>query len=82
MKEDILDEILNETDLILFNIKHVEESKYRNLTGGNIKEAKGFLGRAIDKKIPLWLRHVVVPGITDSKEHVECTQKILSRQRL
>lgn len=78
MKEDIIDEILNETDLILFDIKHVEESKYRDLTGGNIKEAEGFLGRAMDKKIPLWLRHVVVPGITDSKEHVEELKKYIN----
>lgn len=71
VEEAILEKILNETDLILFDIKHIEEEEYSELTGGSLTEAEKFLRMACDKNIPVWLRHVVVPGITDSREHME-----------
>lgn len=65
------EEILKYTDLILFDIKHVTEEGYKNLTGQNGNEAWRFLKLAQEKGTKLWIRHVVVPNITDSIEHIE-----------
>lgn len=63
-------EILNYTDLILFDIKHTNSNDYKALTGQNSSEAEKFIGIAQELKVPLWIRHVMVPKITTGKEHM------------
>ena len=63
--------ILRNTDLILFDVKHYTREGYRLVTGQEIDESLRFLEKAQEMNIPLWIRHVVVPGLTDSKEHLE-----------
>lgn len=65
------EEILKYVDLVLLDIKHVTDIGYKDLTGQTINESKKFLDcvQAMDKK--MWIRHVVVPGITDSEEHLK-----------
>lgn len=65
------DKILEFTDLILFDIKHYLPEAYKELTGQDIEKSLEFLKVAEKKGIPLWIRHVVLPGITDSDEHLE-----------
>lgn len=64
------EEILKYTDLVLFDIKHIDREKYKELVGKDIDESMKFLDACQKKGIKLWMRHVVVPGITDSKEHL------------
>ena len=57
--------LLAVTDLVLLDIKHIDPAKHRALTGKgneNILDFARFLS-AIGK--PVWIRHVLVPGITD-----------------
>ncbi|MGI6737514.1 MAG: radical SAM protein [Anaerovoracaceae bacterium] len=68
--DSLLDKILRHTDLILFDVKHYDADAYRELTGGELREAERFLAAATAHGIPLWVRHVVVPGLTDSREHI------------
>ena len=64
------DEILKYTDLVLLDIKHYTETGYEKVTGRPMKEIKVFRS-ALDKAgTKLWLRHVVVPNLTDSEEHL------------
>ena len=72
------EEILKYTDLILFDIKHVTSEGYKNLTGLDGRGAYDFLNIAQKQKVPLWIRHVVVPDITDSKEHFEKLASIIN----
>ena len=65
------EEILKNTDLVLFDIKHYTEEGYRHITGRSPEESLHFLSLVQEMGIPLWLRHVVVPGLTDSEEHLE-----------
>lgn len=65
------EEILKLTDLILFDVKHYEEEGYKTVTGYSMDEANRFLETAQRMDVPLWIRHVVVPGLTDSEEHLE-----------
>lgn len=72
------EEILKYTDLILLDIKHIDDAGYKNLTGQDRKGLVEFLEAAKKAGTKLWIRHVVVPGITDSREHIKKLAKIIS----
>lgn len=63
-------EILKYADLVLLDIKHVDDEGYKNLTGSHKKGFDEFLSALNKSNTKVWIRHVVVPGITDSKEHI------------
>lgn len=67
--EDYSD-VLEYTDLILYDIKHHEINKYKNIVRVDENKGISFLKQAQEKGIPMWIRHVVVPEITDSEEHI------------
>lgn len=64
------DEILKYTDLVLLDIKHVDDTGYENLTGQKKNGFDIFVEALSRSSSKVWIRHVVVPGITDSKEHI------------
>ena len=64
------DEILKYTDLVILDIKAVEESEYNNLTGQKINKFNEFLHAVQKHDKKLWLRQVIVPNINDDKEHI------------
>ena len=72
------EEILKYTDLVLLDIKEIEDDKYLLLTGGKRSVFKKFLSQLQKQKVKLWIRHVVIPGLTDSKEHLENLAKEIS----
>ena len=66
-----LDTLLEVTDLIMLDIKHINPKKHEELTAHSNERILAF-ARYLDKKhIPVWIRHVVVPGITLYKEYLE-----------
>ena len=74
---DIVKELLNYTDLVLLDIKSIDKTKYHNLTCGNLEITLNFLEylKSINKKV--WIRHVIVPTITDNDEDLENLAKFL-----
>lgn len=64
------EEILKYADLILLDIKHVDDPGYKTITGKGKAGFDEFLKAVQEQGTHLWIRHVVVPGITDSKEHI------------
>ena len=63
-----IQELLSLTDLILLDIKHIDNEKCKALVGvGNTLELN-FARYLSDNNIPMWIRQVIVPGFTDSKE--------------
>ncbi len=65
------EEILKYTDLVLLDIKHIDKEGYLSLTGKSGEEMYKFLKVCESMNVNLWIRHVVVPGITDSIEHLD-----------
>lgn len=65
------DEILKYTDLILYDIKHEDYEKYNKITRRKQDETLKFIKKVQENNIPIWIRHVVVPGLTDSEEHMK-----------
>lgn len=58
-------ELLRYTDLLLVDIKHIDCAAHQKLTGhknDNIFDMLRFLS---DEQKPVWIRHVLVPGVTD-----------------
>lgn len=64
------DEILKYTDLVILDIKHIEENGHKSLTGQGRHGFFQFLDAVKENNKKLWIRHVVVPGITDTREHI------------
>lgn len=64
------EEILKYTDLVLLDVKHIGDNNYINLTGQSNHKFLEFLDALNNSNTKVWIRHVVVPGITDSKEHI------------
>ncbi len=60
-----LDELMKYVDLVMLDIKHIDEKKHIELTAKDNKNILAFARYLDEKKIPLWVRHVVVPGLTD-----------------
>ena len=62
--------ILAHTDLVLFDVKHEDPDGYQALTGGDIRQPRAFVDAVGRADVPMWVRHVVVPGLTDSDAHM------------
>lgn len=71
------DEILKYVDLIILDIKHSTKSGFKELTLRDMEESSDFLKIAKAMKKKFWIRHVVVPGITDREEHIEKLASII-----
>ncbi|MBU3127074.1 pyruvate formate lyase-activating protein [Clostridium tagluense] len=73
-------DILEYTDLVLLDIKQTTSKGYVNLTGRDTGDINLFLEALRKSKSRVWVRHVVVPGITDSVEHITKIAKIISEE--
>lgn len=61
-------ELLSYTDLVLLDIKHIDDNKCRDLVGKSNKLELEFAKYLSDHNIKMWIRQVIVPGYTDNKE--------------
>src|SRR5699024_5570581 len=66
--EKQLDALLKFTDLILLDIKHIDNAKHKELTGQPNTHILNFAKTLSLKNQPVWIRHVLVPGLTDDKK--------------
>ena len=55
------------TDLVLLDIKQTDPAAHRRLTGRENGNILAFARYLAQKEVPVWVRHVVVPGLTDSE---------------
>jgi len=61
-------ELLSLTDLVLLDIKHINVEKSKDLIGFSNKKELAFAKYLSDNNIPIWIRQVIIPGITDNNE--------------
>ena len=62
--------LLASTDLILLDIKHIDPKEHVKLCAQPQDNILAFAAYLEKKQIPVWIRHVVVPGITDREEYL------------
>ena len=65
------EEILDNTDLVILDIKHIEDNEYLKLTGNTMDEFNRFITVLKKKKTPIWIRQVVIPTINDNVEYMK-----------
>ena len=63
--DEKLDRLMEVTDLVMLDIKHIDPECHKDLTGHDNAPVLAFAKYLDAKNIPVWIRHVVVPGITD-----------------
>lgn len=64
------DRLLDATDLVLLDIKSWERATYREVTGRPLGPTLDFARRLADRGTALWIRFVLVPGLTDAVANV------------
>ncbi|MCC8043142.1 MAG: pyruvate formate lyase-activating protein [Oscillospiraceae bacterium] len=67
---DKFDKLLEVTDLIMLDIKHINDEEHKKLTGHSNKNILAFAEYISKHNVELWIRHVVVPGITDNEKYL------------
>lgn len=72
-----IDRVLDHTDLVLLDIKHADDAAHRRLTGVSNRGVLAFAAHLDERKIPVWIRHVVVPGITDGEDSARAVGAIV-----
>ena len=65
-----LDRLMELTDLVMLDIKHIDPEKHKELTSQPNDGILAFCAYLDQKNVDMWIRHVVVPGITDDDKYL------------
>lgn len=65
------DEMLDDTDLVLLDVKSGLPDTYRTVTGRSLAPTLEFGRRLAERGNAIWLRYVLVPGLTDAVENID-----------
>lgn len=71
-------EVLKYTDLVICDLKFSTDEEYLRNARADMKGVLAFLDEAEKCGVPSWIRHVVVPGITDGKDSLRKIVEIAS----
>ncbi len=69
--------LMEVTDILLMDIKHIDEEEHIKLTGRTGKNIIEMFRYLDEIKKPIWIRHVLVPGITDNDEYLLHTRDFI-----
>lgn len=69
--------LMEVTDLLLVDIKHIDEASHKNLTGHSNKSIIDFFHYLDEIQKPIWIRHVLVPGISDNDDALTRTRDFI-----
>ena len=71
-------ELLSLTNLVLLDIKHINPNKSKELVGVSNEKELEFAKYLSDNGIPMWIRQVIIPGITDNEEDLLELKKFIN----
>lgn len=72
--------LLEVTDLVLLDLKFPTEEGYRQHCRGSLGQTEAFAALVAEKQVPLWVRHVVAPGLNDTLEDMAAVKSWAQRQ--
>ncbi len=75
---DDVKEVLKYTDLVLLDIKHIDDEKCKDLVGFSNKKELEFARYLSDNNIHMWIRQVLVPTLTDNEEDLKRLKEFIS----
>lgn len=71
--------VIDDVDLVLLDIKHSDPDQYKVITGAALQPTLDFLSYLGKKSKPVWVRYVLVPGLTDQVDAIENLALLLSQ---
>jgi len=75
---EALDEVLNYTDLVLYDIKHMDSAKHQEATKVPNERILDNLQRTVaNPKTKVWIRYPIIPQFNDSEEELEELCKLI-----
>ena len=77
-KWDVLDGVLNHVDLVLYDIKHMDDTKHKQFTGVSNKLVLDNIKRIDSKEIPIIIRTPIILGFTDSEDNIEAIVRFVA----
>ena len=69
--------LMDVTDLFILDMKEMDPERHKALTGQDNRNILAFARYLSAHKKPMWIRHVLVPGLTDSRESLEALYNFL-----
>ncbi len=72
-----IDKLLSVCDLVLLDIKHIDDKEHSSLTGLSNKKVLAFAKYLSDKGKDIWIRHVLVEGITDNDGYLKALKEFI-----
>jgi len=79
LEKSVTDKLLAVTDLVLLDIKHIDDEKHKELTGQSNANILQFAKYLSDIGKDTWIRHVLVPGITDDDGYLNRLAEFISQ---
>lgn len=73
------DELIKYTDLIMLDLKEIDDEKHKRLTGYSNKNILQMAEYLSEKGVPMWIRHVLVPGVTDDEAGLREMAQFISK---
>jgi pyruvate formate lyase activating enzyme len=73
--ERLSDDELKTIDLVILDMKAIDRDQHRRVTGMHNDDILAFCDRLARLKRPMWLRYVLVPGLTDIPEEMAAVAK-------
>jgi pyruvate formate lyase activating enzyme len=71
--DQLSDDELEKIDLVLLDLKTWDNERHRRLTGVDVGPVHAFARRLAERKRPVWVRYVLVPGLTDDSDDIAKT---------
>ncbi len=64
---------MKSTSLVILDLKEIDPERHRQLTGKDNANILAMARHISELGVPLWIRHVLVPGLTDDEEGLRRT---------
>lgn len=71
------EDILKYVDLVIWDVKALENDAYHKMTGQDINVSLDFLKYCQDNGVKMWIRQVIVPGINDNIDYINKLKKFI-----
>jgi pyruvate formate lyase activating enzyme len=74
---EIHEKLMQVTDLVLLDIKHIDENACQTLTGQSNQNTLAFAKFLSERGTKMWIRQVLAPGYTDGEETLVKTRAFI-----
>ena len=70
--------LLRSTDLVMLDIKHIDDMRHRQLTGHSNERVLAFAKFVSKQGVDIWIRHVLVPTVTNNDVYLRALGRFIA----